>query len=136
MTDKLVPVSEVLGRILLAALFIPAGFSKISGYEGTQGYMEAMGVPGMLLPLVILFEIGGGLLLIAGYQTRLIAAALAGFCVVSGFIFHFQPADQIQMILFMKNIAIAGGFLLLVAHGAGDYSLDVKLKHRKFPLQA
>lgn len=124
--EKMVPVADLLGRILLAALFIPAGFSKISGFEGTQGYMEAMGVPGMLLPLVILLEIGGGLLIIAGYQTKLVALALAGFCVVSAFVFHYQPAEQIQMILFMKNIAIAGGFLLLVAKGPGAYSIDAK----------
>ena len=129
--EKLEPVLDLAGRILLAVLFIPAGFSKISGYEGTQGYMEAMGVPGMLLPLVILLEIGGGILLVAGFKTRLVALALAGFSVVAGFLFHYQPAEQIQMILFMKNIAVAGGFLLLVAKGAGAYSVDGFLKSRK-----
>ncbi len=126
--EKLEPVFELAGRVLLAALFIPAGFSKISGFEGTQGYMEAMGVPGMLLPIVIALEIGGGVLLIAGYKTKLVALALAGFCFVSGFLFHFQPQDQMQMILFMKNIAIAGGFLLLVARGSGTFSLDNRFK--------
>ncbi len=129
--EKLEPVLDLAGRILLAVLFIPAGFSKIGGYEGTQGYMEAMGVPGMLLPLVILLEIGGGILLIAGFQTRWVALALAGFSVVAAFLFHYQPAEQMQMILFMKNIAVAGGFLLLVAKGAGAYSVDGFLKSRK-----
>jgi putative oxidoreductase len=121
------PLAELAGRILLAALFIPAGFSKIGGYEGTQGYMESLGVPGMLLPLVIILELGGGLALLVGYQTKIVAFLLAGFCVVAAFLFHFQPDEQIQMILFMKNIAVAGGLMLLVAHGSGALSLDRKL---------
>ncbi len=125
--EKLEPVLDLAGRVLLAGLFIPAGFSKISGYEGTQGYMEAMGVPGMLLPLVILLEIGGGILLAVGYQTKLVSLALAGFCVLGAFLFHYQPAEQIQMILFMKNIAIAGAFLILLGRGAGAYSVDAKI---------
>ncbi|OUR79944.1 DoxX family protein [Alphaproteobacteria bacterium 46_93_T64] len=125
--EKIEPILELAGRVLLAVLFILAGFSKISGFEGTQGYMEAMGVPGVLLPLVILLEIGGGLLLIAGYKTKWISLALAGFCLLSGFIFHFQPEDQIQMILFMKNISITGAFLLLVSKGSGKLSLDARL---------
>lgn len=131
MTDKLVPVSEVLGRILLALIFIMSGISKIGGYEGTQGYMEAMGVPGALLPLVIVFEIVAGLMVVVGFQTRLAALGLIGFCIISGFLFHYQPQDQIQMILFMKNIAMAGGFFILFAHGAGQWSVDAVLQNRK-----
>lgn len=126
--DKSVPVIELVGRVLLSVMFIVAGFSKIGGYEGTQGYMEAMGVPGMLLPVVILLELGGGLLLLAGFQARIIAFLLAGFCLVSAVIFHFQPADQMQMIMFMKNLTIAGGLLLVVARGAGALSVDGLLK--------
>lgn len=126
--EKSTPIIEAAGRILLSIIFITAGYSKIGGYEGTQGYMEAMGVPGMLLPLVIILELGGGLLLLAGFQARIIAFLLAGFCVVGGYIFHFEPADQIQMIQFMKNITIAGGLLLIVARGAGSLSVDAKLK--------
>jgi len=126
--EKTTPFIETAGRILLSIIFITAGFSKIGGYEGTQGYMEAMGVSGMLLPLVIILELGGGLLLLAGFQARIIAFLLAGFCVVAGVLFHYQPADQIQMILFMKNITIAGGLLLIVARGAGSLSVDGKLK--------
>lgn len=119
-------VFNLVGRLLLAALFLPAGFQKISGYEGTQGYMEAMGVPGGLLPLVILLEIGGGIALIIGFKVRWMALVLAGFCAVSAFIFHYQPDQQVQMILFMKNIALAGSFLVLASTGAGTFSLDGK----------
>lgn len=116
--------STPVARILLAHIFLLAGLSKITGYAGTQGYMEAMGVPGMLLPLVILLEAGGGLALIAGWQTRLVSYALAAFTVVAALIFHNNLADQMQMIMFMKNFAIAGGLLLLAEHGAGAFSLD------------
>ena len=116
--------SSVVARILLAHIFVLAGISKITGYAGTQGYMEMMGVPGMLLPLVIILELGGGLALIAGWQTKWTAYALAGFSVISAVIFHSNLGDQMQMILFMKNFAMAGGLLLLAEHGAGAYSLD------------
>jgi len=101
-----------------------AGISKISGYAGTQGYMEAMGVPGSLLPAVIALEILGAIAIIIGFKTRMAAFLLAGFSLVSAFLFHYSPADQMQMILFMKNVAIAGGFLFLVANGAGLVSID------------
>jgi len=117
-------VTQLVARVFLGHIFLLAGISKIGAYAGTQGYMEAMGVPGMLLPLVILLEIGGGLAIIAGWKTRWSAIALAGFSVVAAAIFHNNLSDQIQMIMFMKNIAIAGGFLLLAVHGAGAYSLD------------
>lgn len=112
------------GRILLAQIFLLAGLNKINGYSGTQGYMEMMGVPGVLLPLVILLEIGGALALIAGWQTRLTAYALALFSIVSALIFHSNLGDQMQMILFMKNWAMAGGLLVLAINGAGAFSLD------------
>jgi putative oxidoreductase len=79
-----------------------------------------------MLPLVILLEVGGGLALIAGFKVRWIALTLAGFCAVSALIFHYQPQDQMQMILFMKNIALAGSFLILASVGAGKFSLDNK----------
>ncbi len=122
--EKLNPLFDLAGRIFMALLFIPAGAGKISGYAGTQGYMESVGVPGILLPLVIIVELGGGIALLLGWQTRIVAFLLAGFCLVSALLFHFQPADQMQMILFMKNIAIAGGLLFLVANGAGALSID------------
>ena len=117
---------ELLGRILLATLFLIAGLGKIGGYAATQGYMEAMGVPGMLLPLVIALEVGGALAIIAGWRTRLVAFLLAGFSIVSAVLFHSALGDQVQFVMFMKNLSIAGAFLLLVARGAGDWSLDAR----------
>jgi|TARA_B110000211_G_scaffold196102_1_gene225013 putative oxidoreductase len=117
-------VSQLVARIFLGHIFLLAGVSKINSYEGTQGYMDAMGVPGVILPLVILLEIAGGLMIIAGWKTKWASIALALFTVVAAVIFHSNFADQMQMILFMKNIAIVGGFLLLAVHGAGAYSLD------------
>ena len=117
-------ISAPIGRVLLALIFFMSGINKILAYEGTQGYMEAMGVPGGLLPLVILAEVIGGLAVIIGWQTRMAAFALAGFSVVSAVLFHANFADQMQMASFMKNIAIAGGFLLLVAQGPGAFALD------------
>ena len=117
-------VSQLVARVFLGHIFLLAGLSKISAYEGTQGYMEAMGVPGALLPLVILLEVIGGLVIIAGWKTKWASLALAAFSVVAAAIFHHNFADQMQMILFMKNVAISGGLLLLASHGAGAYSLD------------
>ncbi|MBA3756684.1 MAG: DoxX family protein [Nitrosomonas sp.] len=117
-------ISQFVARVFLGQIFLLSGLFKISGYAGTQGYMEAMGVPAMLLPLVIALEVGGSLAIIAGWQTRLVAIALAAFTLVAAVIFHNNFSDQIQMIMFMKNIAITGGFILLAVHGAGGYSLD------------
>lgn len=119
-------VLNLVGRIALALIFVMAGFNKIGGYEGTVGYMESMGVPGALLPLVIALELGGGLAIIAGFFTKPIALSLAGFSVAAAVLFHGNLGDQMQMILFMKNIGLAGGFLLLAANGPGDYSVDAK----------
>lgn len=121
--------AELAGRVLLSLIFIQSGFGKITGYAGTQAYMDSAGVPGILLPLVIIVELVGGLAVAVGWRTRLWAALLAGFCLVSAALFHFKPDEQMQMILFMKNVAMAGGFLLLVAHGAGVLSLDAR-RHR------
>lgn len=117
-------INQLIVRVFLAQIFLLTGLSKIGAYQGTQGYMEAMGVPGMLLPLVILLEVGGALAILAGWQTRWAAYALAAFSVASAVIFHADFADQTQMIMFMKNVAIAGGFLSLAQSGAGAFSLD------------
>ena len=116
--------AELLGRILIAAIFIGAGLSKISGYAGTQQYMEAMHVPGALLPLVIATELGGGLLVLLGLWTRQAAFFVGGFSALSGLIFHHNFANQVDQIMLMKDFAIAGGFLFLVVHGAGRFSVD------------
>lgn len=117
-------ISQLVARIFLGQIFLISGLLKISGYEGTQGYMEAMGVPGMLLPLVIALEVGGGLAIVTGWQAKLVSMALAAFTLAAAVIFHSNFSDQIQMIMFMKNIAITGGFMLLIVYGAGAYSID------------
>ena len=124
--DKLSPYFNLASRILLAYIFIMAGIGKLGAeaYAGTQGYMQAMGVPGALLPLVILTELGGGLLLLVGFQARLAAFLLAGFTLISAVIFHYQPTVQVEMIMFMKNLAIAGGLLLVTQYGAGAFAID------------
>ena len=116
--------AELGGRILLATLFLLAGLSKLTAYAGTAAYMASAGVPSFLLPLVIALEIGGGLAIVLGFQTRVVAFLLAGFSLVSAALFHNNFADQIQMIMFLKNVAIAGAFLMLVANGPGPLSLD------------
>ncbi|MEG2632112.1 MAG: DoxX family protein [Comamonas sp.] len=122
---------SLLGRIGLSLLFIISGWGKISGYAGTQQYMEAMGVPGALLPLVILLELGGGLAIAAGLFSRWVALALAGFSVVTALVFHANFGDTMQAINFWKNIGMAGGFLLLAAQGAGAFSIDALISRRK-----
>jgi putative oxidoreductase len=119
-------LADLFGRVMIAAIFLVSGIGKISGYAGTQGYMEAQGVPGALLPLVIALEVLGAVAIIVGWRTRLFAFLLAGFSVVSAVIFHRASGDSMQSILFMKNVAMAGGFLFLVARGAGEWSLDAR----------
>lgn len=119
-----------VGRILIALMFVTSGFSKISGYAATQGYMEAMGVSGALLPLVIAVELLGGLAVMLGWHTRIAAFLLAGFSLLSALLFHANFGDQMQMIMFMKNISIAGGFLMIVALGGGAYALDNHLNKK------
>ena len=126
--NKTYPAIELAGRILLALMFLLAGISKITGYAGTAAYMASAGVPGALLPLVIALEVGGALAIIVGFQTRLVALALAGFSVVAAALFHSNFADQMQMTMFLKNVSVAGGFLILAANGPGALSLDSKRK--------
>lgn len=134
--EKLNPYFALVGRVLLAIVFVTAGYAKIGGYQATQGYMESMGVPGMLLPLVIALELGGGLAIIAGWQTRILAIILAGFTLMAAVIFHMNFDDQMQAILFMKNLSIAGGFLLLAAYGPGAFALDGVAKTRRLASSA
>jgi putative oxidoreductase len=113
-----------VGRVLLALMFVLAGLNKIPGYAGMQGYMESMGVPGALLPLVIALELLGGLVLMLGWHTRITAFLLAGFTLLATLIFHANIGDQTQYLFFMKNLSITGGLLMVVSHGAGPYSID------------
>lgn len=117
------PVSLV-ARIFLAAIFIQAGAGKIPGYAGTQAYMAKMGVPGELLPLVIALEIAGGVAVLIGLYSRLAAVALALFTLAAAVLFHGDVGDRMQMIAFMKNVAITGGLLLLAANGPGRFAVN------------
>lgn len=108
----------VLARLLLAQLFVVAGLAKLgAGYAATRTYMQMMGVPGNLLPLVIVLEIGGGLALAAGFLTRWAALLLAVYSLVAAAIFHHNFADQNQLILFISDLAVIGGLLLMYLHG-------------------
>ena len=124
--DSLKPYTDVVGRVLIASLFVLAGWGKISTYAGTQAYMQQAGVPGNLLPLVILLELGGGLAIIFGLYTRPVALLLAGFSIIAGVLFHGGSADPMQQIMLLKDIGLAGGFLFLVANGAGRLSFDAR----------
>jgi putative oxidoreductase len=122
----LIASNQVIARGLLSFIFIYAGLGKISAYAATQGYMDSMGVPGALLPLVILLEIVGGIAVLLGWKMRLSGFLLAGFSLLSALIFHSNLADQMQSILFMKNMAIAGGLLLLVSGETHNWSIDAR----------
>ena len=114
----------LLARLFLAYIFVMEGWGKIADYAGTGAYMEANGVSAKLLPLVILTELGGGVLVAAGFITRYAAVALAGFCLLTALLFHTDFGNLEQLINFNKNIAIAGGFLALLAFGPGAWSVD------------
>lgn len=116
---------DLLGRLLIAIFFVPAGVEKVFGYAGTAVYMNAAGVPGILLPLVILTEIGGGLLILLGWHTRIAAFLLGGFCVLAVLFFHLHPFDEI---VFFAELALGGALFAMAAHGAGAWSLDAR-KH-------
>jgi putative oxidoreductase len=122
----------LLARILLAAVFIPAGLQKLSGIDATAGYIAAMGLPQatLLAWAAAIFEVVAGLAILVGFQTKWAALGLAAFCVFTGFVFHYGAsnggADQVQMIMFFKNLGLAGGFLGLAAAGAGALSVDAR----------
>lgn len=120
------------GRVLLSLIFIVSGLGKIFGYAGTAAYMSMMGVPGALLPIVIIVELGCGIMLLLGYRVQIAAVLLAGFSLVAGVLFHLLPGlsetdammQQLQQIMFLKNVTIAGGLAYVFAYGAGKYSID------------
>ena len=116
------------GRILIAFIFVFSGLNKITNYNNTAGWMESMGVAANLLPLVIALQVLGGAAIMIGWQTRIVAVLFAGFSLTTAAIFHADFSDQNQMIHFMKNISIAGGFLFLIVNGAGSYSIDNRVK--------
>lgn len=116
-------MTHLAGRVLLALIFVIAGLGKLGNLAGTAGYMQSGGVPAFLLWPTIALEVLGGIALIVGFQTRYTAWALAAFCLVSGALFHSDFANQMQMTMFLKNVAIAGG-LLVLSVAATPLSLD------------
>lgn len=126
-TSVLNTVSAPIGRLLISFIFLMSGLNKISNYANTSGWMESMGVSSSLLPLVIIIEILAAIAIILGWKTKIAAFLLAGFCILSGLIFHNDFSNQVEMIMLMKNFAIAGGFLILVVNGPGNFSLDKKI---------
>lgn len=125
-------VVQLIGRVMLALIFILAGVGKIMDPAGTTGYMQAMGVPVMLLWPTVALEILGGLAIAIGYKTHLAAFLLAIFSITAAVFFHTDFGDKMQMILFLKNIAMAGGLLLLATSKTTAYSLDSKKENANF----
>ena len=122
---KLEDTGLLVARILMTILFIVAGYGKMGdAYAGTQQYMQSMGVPGFLLPLTILLEFGGGLAILFGFLTRTVALFTAGFTILTALLFHTNFADGVNQLMFMKNLTIAGGFIVLAVAGPGGFSID------------
>ena len=119
-------ILDLVARILISALFLLNGVFKISNYDGTVGWMESFGIPGILIIPAIILEIVGPILIILGYKAKIAAGFLGLFCIVTAFIFHNDFSDQMQLGSFLKNIALAGGFLFIFINGTKDFSLDKK----------
>lgn len=129
---KLEDTGLLIARIMMPILFIVAGYGKMgASYAGTQQYMQAMGVPGFMLPLTILLEFGGGLAILFGLLTRTTALITAIFTVLTALIFHSNFAEGVNQMMFMKNFSIAGGFLVLSIAGPGGFSID-RLLNKKW----
>jgi len=120
---------DLVGRFLISALFLISAYNKIFSIDGTMSWMEGFGVPGVLLYPTIALEIILPLLIIIGYQARFSAGLLAIFCIATAFIFHFDFADQMQTIAFLKNIGLAGGFLFIVANGTKNWAVNREKKY-------
>lgn len=124
----LIPAIDLVARLLISVIFLASGVGGISAFEQTYQFMEASGLPGFLLIPAIALELVGGVLLIAGYQTRLTALALAGFTLAAAFVFHLDFTDLTERIMFLKNLAMAGGLLVVFVNGAGRWSIDGRRK--------
>jgi putative oxidoreductase len=131
MFNQAIKYTDAPARVAMSAIFLLSGAGKLSAYAQTQGYMEAYGLPGGLLAPTIAFEIGAGLALLVGFQTRFVAFLLAGFSIATALVFHRDFGDQTQMIMFLKNVAITGGFLVMAKAGAPGLSVDALLSARK-----
>jgi len=126
--NKVHNIALLVARILMPILFIVAGWGKMHAYAATAGYMASAGVPSFFLPLTILLEFGGGLAILFGFLTRTTAIITAIFTILTALLFHVDFSVQVNQIMFMKNLSIAGGFLVLFASGPGAYSIDRLLK--------
>ncbi len=122
-------VIDLIGRIFISALFLISAFNKIFNLDGSIGWMESFGVPGFLIYPAIVIEIVLPVLVIVGYQARIAAGILSIFCLMTAFIFHFDFSNQIQLVSFLKNIGLAGGFLFIVANGTKDWAVDKEKKY-------
>ena len=120
-------ILDLVARVFISLIFLLSGINKIGNYEGTVGWMESLGMPGIFLIPAIILEIVAPMLIMIGYKVKISAALLSVFCVTTAIIFHSDFSDQMQFISFMKNIGLAGGFLFIVVNGAKDFSLDKKL---------
>ena len=125
-SDRSNTVLPLVGRVLLAAIFLVSAFGKLSAPGPTQGFIASVGLPMPVLSYVaaVIIELGGGLMLLTGYRTRLAATVLAAFSVISAFVFHHALGDQNQLFHFLKNLAMAGGLVQVIAFGAGSFSFD------------
>ncbi len=112
------------GRLLLAAMFLWTGFGRLASVSSIHNYIDDWSVPGWVKPVLVIWELGGGFMLAAGLFTREVACSLALFCVLSGFLVKLHDDDVLQLIDFMKNMALTGGFLYVAASGAGEWSLE------------
>ena len=122
-------VLDLIGRIFISALFLISAYNKIFNLEGSMGWMEGFGIPGLLIFPAIAVEIILPVLVIVGYQARIAAGILAIFCLMTAFLFHFDFSDQSQLVSFLKNIGLAGGFLFIVANGTKDWAVDREKKY-------
>ena len=125
----MVNILDLIGRILISALFLISAFNKIFNLEGSMSWMEGFGVPGFFIFPAIAIEMILPVLVIVGYQARIAAGILAIFCLATAFIFHFEFSNQSQLISFLKNIGLAGGFLFIVANGTKDWAVDREKKY-------
>ena len=122
-------ILDLLGRIFISALFLISAFNKVFNLESSMGWMESFGVPGLLIFPAIAVELILPVLIIVGYQARIAAGILAIFCLATAFLFHFDFSNQSQLISFLKNIGLAGGFIFIVANGTKDWAVDREKKY-------
>lgn len=127
-SSRLRAIAELLGRHLLATLFLIMGLGKLAAAPATTAYMESIGLPGALLPLAVFVEIAGAIAVIIGWHTRIVSLVLAMFTLLTAALFHSNFGDQIELVMFLKNVSIAGGFLILAANGPARYSIDARRK--------